>query len=239
MDVRKKCNECGKGIIDKTSNQNKKFCSKYCCQKNWRIKNKDYVNFKKREYDKKNSYSKKYYKKNKEKIFVNQKKYYSQESAKEKRRICANKNYALNKLKGKYSNKKYKQKRNKYLRDYTKHRRDTEKEYRIKELLRNRLFCALRDYTRWGKIIGSKKYGIDYDAIIKKLKPFPENIQNFHIEHIKPLCSFTFINQDGSQNLDSIKEAFKPENHRWLTIKQHKIKTAKEVSLRRKNEIYK
>ena len=61
----------------------------------------------------------------------------------------------------------------------------------------------------------SKKYGINYKAIIEHLKPFPENISEFHIDHIKPLCSFNL------EDPEEIKIAFAPENHQWLTIQEN------------------
>ncbi len=69
--------------------------------------------------------------------------------------------------------------------------------------------------------MSSKKYGINFKEIVLSLKPFPENIKEYHIDHIKPLCSFTFTNENGSTNLDEIKTAFAPENHQWLTIQEN------------------
>jgi hypothetical protein len=53
------------------------------------------------------------------------------------------------------------------------------------------------------------------DAIIKHLTPFPKDRENYHIDHIKPLCSFDF------NDPEQIKEAFAPENHQWLTIEEN------------------
>ena len=62
----------------------------------------------------------------------------------------------------------------------------------------------------------SKKYGINYQAIIEYLKPLPENLSNYHIHHIKPLFTFDF------NNLEEIKKAFAPENHKLLLIEEHR-----------------
>ena len=51
--------------------------------------------------------------------------------------------------------------------------------------------------------------------IIEHLKPFPKDLSKFHIDHIKPLCSFDLT------DFEQIKMAFTPENHQWLTIKQN------------------
>ena len=51
---------------------------------------------------------------------------------------------------------------------------------------------------------------MEYEAIINHLKPIPEDIRKYHIDHIKPLCSFNFINKDGSSNPEEIKKAFAP-----------------------------
>jgi len=226
MNIKKKCKECGKETLDNTFNKNKKYCSKYCCQKNWRINNQEHINNTKREYNKKKSYYKNYYRLNKDKICTNQKKYSSKEKSKEKKRICARKNYHLNKEKRK--TKEFKLKRNVFLRGYTKKKRAYDKNYRIKELLRNRFFYALRAYTK-GKIVSSTKYGINYKKIIEHLEPFPKNPSKYHIDHIKPLFSFNLTNPQ------EVKIAFAPENHQLLTIEEHKNKTKQEIPIWRKN----
>lgn len=112
--------------------------------------------------------------------------------------------------------------RNKYMKKYKKNRIKIDREFAIKTRLRDLLSRGLKHYTKTGKIYSSKKYGINYKAIIEYLKPFPKNISNYQIHHIKPLFTFKFVNPDGSTNLETIKEAFKPENHKLLTIEKHK-----------------
>jgi hypothetical protein len=107
-------------------------------------------------------------------------------------------------------------------REYLKNKKRTDKSYKIACNLRIRFIEVLKKYTKTGKIMSSGKYGVDYKAIIKHLKPFPEDLKNYEIHHIKPLCTFNFINKDGTQNLEEIKKAFAPENHILLTIKEHK-----------------
>lgn len=76
--------------------------------------------------------------------------------------------------------------------------------------MRNLLYQALKSYSKKGKSFSSKKYGIDFDKIINHLKPFPLNLDGYHIDHIKPLSSFNL------EDLEQIKEAFSPKNHQWL-----------------------
>lgn len=107
------------------------------------------------------------------------------------------------------------------------HKRWTqEPEYKIRVLLRTALGKALKNYTQIGKIMSSRKYGINYRAIIKHLKPFPEDISNYHIDHIKPLCSFDLTNPE------EVKKAFAPENHRWLLAKDNLKKSAQDKLLK-------
>jgi hypothetical protein len=76
--------------------------------------------------------------------------------------------------------------------------------------LRTRLYFILNHYTKTGKIMSSRKYGIDYAKIIEHLKPFPEDLSKYHVDHIIPLSSFDLTKPE------QIKIAFAPENHQWL-----------------------
>ena len=69
--------------------------------------------------------------------------------------------------------------------------------------------------------MSSRKYGIDYKAIIKQLKPFPADLSNHHIDHIRPLCTFDL------ENPEEVKKAFAPENHQWLTVHDNLSKGGK------------
>lgn len=100
-------------------------------------------------------------------------------------------------------------------------------EVNIKHRLRARVRIALKMYTNEGKIKKSDEYEINYEEIIKHLKPFPEDKHLYHIDHIKPLCSFNFINKDGTQNLKEIKLAFAPNNHQWLLAEENLSKSGK------------
>lgn len=108
------------------------------------------------------------------------------------------------------NNSNFKYKRNEWYKSYHKYRREKDENFAIAVRLRNLLYQALKKYTEKGKAFSSKKYGIDFNKIIKHLKPFPKEIGKWHIDHIKPLSSFNL------ENPEEIKEAFAPENHQWL-----------------------
>ena len=103
-------------------------------------------------------------------------------------------------------------------------RRTNDLNFAIQLRLRRLVFGCFEKYTKTGKVMSSKKYGIDYLAIIEHLKPFPKDISNYHIDHIIPLCSFNFINLDGSTNFEEIQKAFSPMNHQWLTAQENNNK---------------
>ena len=92
---------------------------------------------------------------------------------------------------------------------------------KTKSNLRISLWVALRHYTKTGKVMSSKKYGIDYGAIIKKLGKHPEDGQKWHVDHIRPLASFNL--NDPIQ----VKEAFSPDNLRWLSSTENISKGSK------------
>lgn len=87
--------------------------------------------------------------------------------------------------------------------------------FALRSRLRALFLNALKRYTQEGKISNSDKYGIDYKSIIEHLKPFPEDLSKYHIDHIKPICLFDLTNSE------EIKKAFAPENHQWLTIEEN------------------
>lgn len=91
-------------------------------------------------------------------------------------------------------------------------------QFKLSERLRKRLTKALAYYTKTGKLYKSKDYGIDYKKIVEHLKPFPENLSGYHIDHIRPLCSFDLTNPE------EVKKAFAPENHQWLLEFDNKSK---------------
>jgi len=129
---------------------------------------------------------------------------------------------------------RYREKRAKYWKEYGKRpevrarirekemlRRRTDAKFAITDRLRRSLHHALSKYSKTGKIMDSKKYGIDWKKIIESLKPFPENLNNFEIDHITPLRIFNLTNPE------EVKKAFDPLNLQWLTMEENRQKSGK------------
>ena len=194
--ILKKCEFCGGGI--KTKYITKRFCDAICQRKHYNRRPEI-----------------------KEKYRLRIKEYrISHPEWKEKHRILAG--------------TKYREKRREYWKDYGRRlevrarinekdrmRRKVDKEYVIADRLRRSLNHAMNKYSKTGKIMSSKKYGIYWEEIIESLKPFPENLMNFEIDHIIPLCKF-----DLTKN-EEIKKAFSPSNLQWLTKEENRRKSAK------------
>ncbi len=156
------------------------------------------------------AYTKEYYQEHKEEILQK-----NREWKNNNKKHC--KEYDI----ARHSTEKYR-KRN---REWTRHKKIVDKKFVLAKRLRDSLGDALRTYTKTGKIMTSKKYGVDYKAIIKhyeKNKPLPKNSSNYENHHIKPLHTFKFRSKDGSTNLKEVKKAFAPENLILLTKEEHK-----------------
>lgn len=82
--------------------------------------------------------------------------------------------------------------------------------YLITNRLRNRLRNAFIRFSQNGKVSPAREYEIDYQAIFHHIGPCPGKRDEWHIDHIQPLCSFNF------DDPEQIKKAFAPENHQWL-----------------------
>ncbi len=97
-------------------------------------------------------------------------------------------------------------------------RKKNDKEFATLILLRKRLINALKSFSKNGKVKSACEYGINYESIIKHLKPSRENMKNCEIDHIIPLSWFDF------NNPKEIKWAFAPENHQLITKKENNWK---------------
>ncbi len=192
--------------------------------------NKPKVKERKKKYNK--DYNKRYYPENKEKISKIGKKYRLENvgeisKRREKYEKEYNQRFEVKERKKKYNkdyywrNKIIERERNK---KYIKDRKRTDEGFKLKCNIRCYFNKALNRFTKTGKIMSSKKYGVDYKGIIEHLKPLPNNLKEYDIHHIKPLFTFNFINKDGSTNLEEVKRAFAPENHKlMLTIEHRKL----------------
>lgn len=171
-----------------TLRENSRKFEKSETRKKWRENNKEVIKEKK-----KNKYEI-----NKEIVKEKSKKY--REKNPEKVKECLRKNY-----------QSHKPDRN----EYNKNKKKKDPNFLIRCRLATNLWTALKKYSKTGKIWKSKAYGIDYNAIIEHLKPFPKNISKYHIDHIRPLCSFELTDPE------EVKKAFAPKNHQWLTPQQN------------------
>ncbi len=208
----KKCEVCG--IEFNAKLEKKRFCSRNC-QLNAYFQNPESIRRRK-------EYNKSYHNNQENKIRLKKLRdeYLQRPEVKERNRILAT--------------TKYKEKRREYWKEYGKRpevrlrinkndrmRRKIDKEYAIIDRLRRSLNHAMSKYSKTGKIMKSKKYGLDWKKIINSLKPFPENIKSYEIDHIKPLHTFNL------ENKEEIKKAFDPSNLQWLTIEENRKKSGK------------
>jgi len=199
-------------------------------------KRKDYMKRYMIEYEKKNSEKisdrkKKYYLNNKEKIDKDnkkwqlknrgmfkeyQKKYSSNPENREKQRQISRKWY--------YSQDKTVYRANK--RAWENNKRNCDIQFRIKKNLKLRVIQAFHKYSTTGKIRKSKDYGIDYEKILKHLentKPSDFNKDKYEIDHIIPCCFFNLTNPEQA------KQCFSYDNHQWLSINEHRIKSTNDT----------
>jgi len=100
-------------------------------------------------------------------------------------------------------------------------RRNIDKRYLVSDRLRRSLNHALTKYSKTGKIMDSKKYGINWEEVIEGLKPFPNKVELFEIDHILPLKHFDL------NKIEQVKKAFDPSNLQWLSIEENRKKGGK------------
>ncbi len=135
--------------------------------------------------------------------------------------------------KGKKKSKKYyeenKEKAKQTKKEYTMRRYHLDENFRMRVKLGTSLNYVIRYYLKTGRVMNPMaKYCIDWEGIIKKLKPFPKNRKDYHVDHIIPLCKFDLT------NWEQIQIAFAPENHQWLKVKKNLIKGGRDEILEAK-----
>lgn len=175
--------------------------------KQWRETNKENLAIKDAERRRKtakerNEYSKQWYEENKEHKKAYDKNYHKKN--KEEIRIKRQRFYEENKEKIIENNSRY-----------VKQQYKTNETFNLKMRLRHRLREAFRRYSKNGKVGKSKDYNIDWQSIIDYLGPCPGNREDYHIDHIVPICMFDFDKKE------EVCKAFAPENHQWLTKEEN------------------
>jgi len=115
------------------------------------------------------------------------------------------------------------EKRNIYRRKYENDRRKGDIQYAIKTRLRSRMRSVFRSYIESGLLKkGKLDKKIDWKSVCEHLdKTKPDNWEEFHIDHIKPLCSFDLTNPE------EMEKANNYANLQWLTAKENLIKSSK------------
>jgi hypothetical protein len=104
-------------------------------------------------------------------------------------------------------------------RTYRVNRRKIDPAYKMKQLLKSRLWGAMKLQSKNGKTKSCKEYGINFDSIYRTIGPRPSN--EYELDHIIPLNSF---NLDNSEH---VRLAHLPCNLRWITKKDNMIKSSK------------
>jgi len=103
-------------------------------------------------------------------------------------------------------------------------------EYTLKIVCRNRFHDFIKSR---GKISFGKYVSLDYkklkDHLEKLFKPGMswKNRNKWHIDHIRPLASFKFINHDGTINQRALNKAWKLTNLQPLWDKENMSKGAR------------
>lgn len=157
------------------------------------------------------SYWKKYYEKNKNERKCYKNKNREKISNTSKIYYKKNRDKILKKRRQKYNKDKkpITEKRRRYNKKYFRNKYKNDPQFNIKIRLYNNFRNMVGSYII-GYIRTSKNKNIDYKAIIEHLKPFPNDIENWHIDHIIPLNIFDLTDEE------QLKKAWSPINFQWL-----------------------
>lgn len=103
----------------------------------------------------------------------------------------------------KFYAKNNREKINRYEKVYVNRRRLMDPVYKLRCLLRTRLGHAIRNKAKTGSAVTDLKIDVNVllvylnlDCLYKYGIPYTKNEHLFHIDHIKPLCSFDLTNRD-------------------------------------------
>ncbi len=174
---------------------------------------------------KRKKYRTAYYKKNKETERTQFKEYYDSEEGK----AYFKEYYKNNKEKLLIKNKKYRAKNrgkiNKQKTEYLKNRYTTNKNYNLICRMRRQFYNRVK--AKHKTFREKDTWGIDWNIIIESLGKLPQDIKEYHLDHIIPLNNFNFFHLDGSLNNTEIKKAWSPANLRLINSKENMIKGSK------------
>ena len=143
-------------------------------------------------------YRKKYDLNNKEKLKLSRKIY--RENNKEKAKIYRDKYNLNNKEKVKFSKEKYRINNKEKINNYVKNRYQKENNFKLKMLLRHRIYMALKGIAKSKKtkdLLGCTVEQL-WIHLEKSFKPgmTRENYGKWHIDHIRPCASFDLTKQE-------------------------------------------
>lgn len=234
----KKCNWCGKEIIEKKEN-----LFNWCCRKCWR---KDYYyrnreeNIKKTRqwvldnYEKVKEYKREYFKKN----HVPKRERLLTEEEKKQRKREYGKRYAKTDKRKKYNyERRRKPEVKKYMREHWKKWAKKNKEQlSIRMRLQQRLHKYMKKFINDSnyELIEKNRDNISLTIVAKYLlERLPKDFykKKYHIDHIIPLCAFDLTKRE------QLIEAWSPENHQWLLAIENLKKQSedKKLSIWKKN----
>jgi hypothetical protein len=142
----------------------------------------------------------------------------------EKRKAWEQEYYKTQKYKEYIANRAKNPQRKEYAKNYVKNRFASDIQFHTYVCLRGALNKAMKEYGI-GKKVKSRELGINYEKIHQHLGSPPQDGKKYHIDHIKPCCSFDFSNKE------QVKSAFAPENLRWLPEKENWKKMVEDKKL--------
>ncbi len=147
--------------------------------------------------------SNKYYNQNKDKVSQEKKEYYERHKDKIKKK--SNQRYHSNKSPITDTQRKYNK-------NYHNRKYNDDVQYKLRTRLCNRFNNAINNYKKNNKFTISQDKNIDYKSIIEHLKPLPEDIKNYHIDHIVPLDFFDLTDEE------QLRKAWDSINFQWLRM---------------------
>jgi len=177
-------------------------------------------------------YSKKYYIKNRKNILLKKRRYYRKNR---KKLIAKQSSYYVQNLKAiKEYKKKYRRKNKIKIRIAKRHykyaKRKTDLLFRLKDSLRNRIYCAVRYNQKSGSAVKDLGCSISEFKKYTESKFYGKMSWNnwgtiWQLDHIVPLWKFNLSNRN------QFKQAAHYTNLQPLTIEDHKEKSKKDVNI--------